>query len=51
MRLFCHELLLIMRQEAYNIFRDFAIDIHEDGHPIILHKMHAADGKGIGGHP
>ena len=38
MRLFCHELLLIMKQEAHNIFRDFTINIHDDGHPIILHN-------------
>jgi len=46
MRLFCHELLLIMKQEAHNIFRDFTINIHEDGYPIILHnKANSADAK------
>ena len=38
MRLFCHELLIIMQKEAKSIFNDFSINIHEDGYPIILHN-------------
>ncbi len=38
MRLFCYELLSIMKKEAINLFRDFTIHKHEDGYPIILHN-------------
>jgi thymidylate synthase (FAD) len=38
MRLFCHELLSIMKKEACNLFRDFTIQKHKDGYPIILHN-------------
>jgi thymidylate synthase (FAD) len=38
MRLFCNELLSIMKQEASNLFRDFITYQHEDGYPIVFQK-------------